>query len=447
MLRLRDGQAVLWEELLPAEVRLLSPELQAVDALLDDERFLAPFVERFWCPIGRPTIPIETYLRLMYLKHRYSLGYETLCKEVTDSLSWRRFARIRLDARAPHPTTLMKLTRRFGPEVVDELNRALLERAVADKLLRSRRLRVDTTAVEADVRHPTDSGLCAHAVSRMSRAVEQVKDAGLARRTPYRDRRRSAGKAVRRLSAALGRGGNSRPAVDRLTGELHALAKSAARQARRVLANATRALRQGARQGGAQAARLAHELEGAGRVIAQTAARLAGQRTIPDRMVSLSDRDARPIRRGKPLKPTEFGYKASIADSPEGFVVSHQLYAGNPNDAYTLEEAVRAAQRVGMRVTTVLADRSYGNEVGDRALGRCGISDSVIPRAGRAAPIQRTRGWRRRYRFRAGAEGRISALKRGRGWTRSRLKGYAGARIWTGLGVFTHNLDRMAALG
>ena len=84
------------------------------DALLDDERFLAPFVERFWCPIGRPTIPIETYLRLMYLKHRYSLGYETLCKEVTDSLSWRRFARIRLDARAPHPTTLMKLTRRFG---------------------------------------------------------------------------------------------------------------------------------------------------------------------------------------------------------------------------------------------------------------------------------------------------------------------------------------------
>ena len=252
---------------------------------------------------------------------------------------------------------------------------------------------------------------------------------------------------MRRLSAALGRGGNSRPAVDRLTGELHALAKSTARQARRVLANATRTLRQGARQGGAQAVRLAHELEGAGRVIAQTAARLAGQRTIPDRMVSLSDRDARPIRRGKPLKPTEFGYKASIADSPEGFVVSHQLYAGNPNDAYTLEEAVRAAQRVGMRVTTVLADRSYGNEVGDQALGRCGISDSVIPRAGRAAPIQHTRGWRRRYRFRAGAEGRISALKRGRGWTRSRLKGYAGARIWTGLGVFTHNLDRMAALG
>jgi IS5 family transposase len=68
-----------------------------VDALLDDERFLAPFVERFSCPIGRPKIPMESYLRLMYLKHRYGLGYETLVKEVSDSTSWRRFCRIPLD--------------------------------------------------------------------------------------------------------------------------------------------------------------------------------------------------------------------------------------------------------------------------------------------------------------------------------------------------------------
>ena len=80
MLRLRDGQATVWEELLPEQVRLLSPELEAIDALLADERFLSPFIERFWCPVGRPTIPIETYLRLMYLKHRHGLGYATLCK-------------------------------------------------------------------------------------------------------------------------------------------------------------------------------------------------------------------------------------------------------------------------------------------------------------------------------------------------------------------------------
>jgi IS5 family transposase len=129
MLRLRDGQATVWEELLPAEVRLLSAELAAIDRLLDDGRFLEPFTQRFACPIGRPTVPIESYLRLMYLKHRYGLGDETLCKEVADSLSWRRLCRIRLDGRVPHPTTLAKATRRFGPEVVEELNRGLLRAA------------------------------------------------------------------------------------------------------------------------------------------------------------------------------------------------------------------------------------------------------------------------------------------------------------------------------
>ena len=72
MLRLRDGQLVLWEAVLPAQAKLLSAELAEIDALLDDDRFLAPFVARFACTIGRPTVPIETYL--MYLKHRYGLG-------------------------------------------------------------------------------------------------------------------------------------------------------------------------------------------------------------------------------------------------------------------------------------------------------------------------------------------------------------------------------------
>ena len=317
----------------------------------------------------------------------------------------------------------------------------LLERVVADKLLRGRRLRVD--CIEADVRYPTDSGLCAHAVSRLGQAVNRVKAAGLAVRTAFRDRRRSAGKAVRRVSGALSRGGNTRPAVDRQTAALHQIATRAARQAARVLQNARRALRETGRGGRAQVARLEGELAWAERVIAQTATRLAGQRTIADRVISLSDTDARPIRRGKPQKPTEFGYKASVADSPEGFVVSHQIYAGSPLDARTLEAAIAGAQAIGMRVTTVLADRGYGDVVGDEALERRGIHDAVIPRRGKPAPIQQTRSWRRRYRYRSGAEGRISGRKGGRGWARSRLKGLAGATIWAGHGVFTHNLDRM----
>lgn len=233
----------LWEQLLREEIHLRPGDLAAIDRLLDDPRFLAPFVAHFDCPIGRPTIPIDSYLHLMYLKHRYGLGYETLVGEMADSLSWRFFCRLGLDKRPPHPTTLVKLTRRFGPGIVEDLNRALLERAVADEVLRGRRLRVDTTAIEADVRYPTDSGLCAHAISRLGRAVKAVKAAGLASRTRFRGRRRSTGKAVRKASGALSRGGSTRPAVDRQTAALYELASGAAPQAKRVLVNARRALK------------------------------------------------------------------------------------------------------------------------------------------------------------------------------------------------------------
>ena len=73
----------------------------------------------------------------MFGKFRYRLGYESLCAEVSDSISWRRFCRIPLDAWVPHPTTLMKLTTRCGEAAVAGLNEALLAKAAEGKLLRT----------------------------------------------------------------------------------------------------------------------------------------------------------------------------------------------------------------------------------------------------------------------------------------------------------------------
>jgi IS5 family transposase len=156
MLRERSVGESLWEAVLPAELRELPAELGKVDAILDDDRFLAPFRSRLTSKIGRPTIPVETCLRLLYLKHRYALGCETLCREVADSFTWRRFCRIALDGRVPDASTLMKLTTRLGRGLLEELNAELLALAVGRKVLRSRRLRVDTSVVEADIRSPTD---------------------------------------------------------------------------------------------------------------------------------------------------------------------------------------------------------------------------------------------------------------------------------------------------
>ena len=305
----------------------------------------------------------------------------------------------------------MKLTKRLGPELLEELNAELLSVAVERKVLRSRRLRVDTTIVEADIRSPTDSGLCAHAVSRLTRLAKRIKAAGLAPRGRLRDRRRSVGKRVRAISAARVRGRHALATLDRLTGEIAERAKQTVREAR-VLARSARRSARRKRTGVALVERMERELEAAEQVLAQTELRLAGQRTIPDRRVSLVDPDARPIRIGSPIRPTQFGYKARIADTGEGFVIADIPQRGAPTDGSLLDGAIAQARRSGMQLRSVYGDRGFGTSTGDAALAKHEIGDAVIPRQQRAAPREHTRNWKRRYRYRNGLEGRISQLKR-----------------------------------
>src|ERR1700689_264868 len=200
MFRTVGDQPSLRESRLPAEVLRLPAELARVDALLDDPVFFAPFAPYFHPVIGRPSTPVECYLRLMFLKFRYRLGYESLCAEVADSISWRRFCRIPLGAKVPHPTTLMKLTTRCGEAAVAGLNEALLARAAEAKLLRAARVRTDTTVIPANVAYPTDSGLLAKAAGKLTRTVRRVQAAGGATGTRMTDRRRAAARRVREIA-------------------------------------------------------------------------------------------------------------------------------------------------------------------------------------------------------------------------------------------------------
>src|SRR5215208_3921688 len=157
MLRTTNSQPSLWEAILPEGCLGLPAELARVDRLLDDPAFLVPLAGHFDPRIGRPSVPLDTYLRIMFLKFRYRLGYELLCREVADSISWQRFCRLPLGGQVPHATTLVKLTRRVGPAVVDQLNETLLTKAAAHKVLRTHKVRVDTTVVEANLAYPTDA--------------------------------------------------------------------------------------------------------------------------------------------------------------------------------------------------------------------------------------------------------------------------------------------------
>ena len=74
MLVTTNPQQTLWETILPPGYQDLPKELAAVDELLDDPAFFEPYRAHFSRLLGRPSIPIETYLRVMFLKHRYRLG-------------------------------------------------------------------------------------------------------------------------------------------------------------------------------------------------------------------------------------------------------------------------------------------------------------------------------------------------------------------------------------
>jgi transposase, IS5 family len=456
-----SDQPTLWEAILPSELLVLPAELARVDALLDDPVFFAPFAAYFDARIGRPSIPMETYLRLMFLKFRYRLGYELLCREVADSISWQRFCRIPLGIRVPHPTTLMKITSRCGDEAVAGLNEALLAKAATGKLLRTDKVRADTTVVEADVGYPTDSGLLAKAVGAMARSVARIKAAGGATRTHARDRRRSAGRRARSIASKLRlrnqqHRDEAQAAVRRITGELADIAEAAMRDVAAVLHNAKRALRtvSGVRKGRLQQAinHLDTVVGRTERVVAQTRSRLAG--VMPEsahRLVSLHDVDARPIRKGRLGKPVEFGYKAQVIDNADGVILDHGVVLGNPPDAPQLAPAIeRITRRTGGPPRAVTADRGNGHAAVDDDLHRLGVRSVAIPRASKIGAARREfehqRAFRDKVKWRTGSEGRINHLKRSYGWNRTELTGIKGARIWCGQGVFAHNLVKISAL-
>ena len=461
MLRTVNDQPTLWDSILPAELLVLPAELARVDVLLDDPAFFAPFAPYFDARIGRPSIPMETYLRLMFLKFRYRLGYESLCREVGDSISWQRFCRIPFGTRVPHPTTLMKITTRCGDAAVAGLNEALLVKAADAKLLRTDKVRADTTVVEADVAYPTDSGLLAKAVAKIARTVDRIKADGGATRTQSRDRRRAAGRRARSIAGKLKlRGAQQRDeaqaTVQRITGELAGLAEAAMRDADAVVRNARRALGKATGQTRGRLHRAINELDTTlqrtRRVVAHTRSRLAG--VMPDsssRLVSLHDPDARPIRKGRLGKPVEFGYRAQIVDNADGVILDHNVEIGNPPDAPQLAPAIkRIIRRTGRAPRAVTADRGYGEARVEDELHELGVRSVAIPRKSKPGAARREfehrRAFREKVKWRTGSEGRINHIKRSYGWNRTELTTIDGARTWCGHGVFAHNLVKIGAL-
>lgn len=453
MLRLAGGQVEsLFDDALPVEVRELPGDLARLDALLGDGALLDP-IERAWEQAalghGRPTIPMASYVRLMVVKQRTGWGYETLVREVSDSLHLRRFCLIALTERVPDESTVRKLTRRLGADVVDEITRLVIGKAEREARFRARAVRVDSTVVEADVRYPSDAVLALQGARALAR--EGRKLGGLLAGEAVRvvDRSRQIGKTVRQVSRTLARRTGRRTAeVIELNAKAGRAIARSVREARRLAAQARAAARGRGARAKLRAARQLDELAGrCERVARQIEQRSRGEQ-ITDRLVSLADPDARPIRKGKLGRPNEFGYVAQIAEVTQntkrgarGYVLPAATAPGNAGENTLLPDTVQERERLKTKPREVALDGAFGQHKSREQLTP--IDPERLFVSGREEPgSRRTR--KRLARYRTGAEGRISHLKRSYGLKRSRLKGHQGQRIWTGWAILTYNLDTLA---
>jgi IS5 family transposase len=236
----------------------------------------------------------------------------------------RQFARAYL-ARAPDDTALIRWAKLVGPATLAALNGRAVGLARSLKVTRGRKLRVDTSVVEADIRHPTDSGLLGDGVRVLSRLLRRARSAfGAAADLgagAFRTRTRSARRAARELHRLARRKGEAvaeqmRDAYRRLI----AVAEASRRQAAKVAA----ALRDAAGAEGrrllAQFGRFPPLVE---RAIAQATRRALGGESVPakEKVLSLFEPGAQVIVRRKAGKPAESGRKLWL-DEVEGGIVS-----------------------------------------------------------------------------------------------------------------------------
>ena len=328
-----------------------------------------------------------------------------------------------------------------------ELSRELIQKTRREKRFRTRAARIDSTVVEADVRYPTDSGLAASGVRALAREGRKLAMKVKEKRTAVRDRSRAVGKRLRTIPR---RSGAAKAEVLKLTEQTGELLARSVKETRRLAAVARRKARGRGAHAKLKAARKLDELaDRCERVVEQITKRVRGE-PIKDRLVSLWDPDARPICKGKLGKPTEFGYVDQLCEVTQntkpgarGFVLPPATAPGNPTENALLPDTVAELQNLGLTVREVALDGGFMPTPSNDALAALN-PDRVHITGRQEQGSGRTR--RRMQRYRAGAEGRISHLKRGYGLRRSRLKGDEGHQTWNGWATFTCNTHTYTTL-
>lgn len=186
---------------------LREPWMTHSDAALNDEQLLEIVQQALSqrCTKsktrGRPATPAEVVVRMLLLKHIYNWSYQDLTREVRANLVYRDFTGIGA-GKVPDDKTMGRLGRQLGPEVVEKIHQRVVEIAREHKVVRGRKMRVDTTVVETNIHYPTDSSLLGDGVRVLIRVMKQAGSALSDATTKVRDCLRSVRRRILEISQA-----------------------------------------------------------------------------------------------------------------------------------------------------------------------------------------------------------------------------------------------------
>ncbi|PYQ92656.1 MAG: ISNCY family transposase [Acidobacteria bacterium] len=456
MVQRRQRERSLFEVLLPDGHKLWPDWLRRIDTALEDDRVIdvvAQALEKRWPHSrrrGRLGTPAEIVIRILILKHLFDWSYDDLEHEVRANLVYRAFTRI--DAGdVPDAKTILKIARVLGPEVIEQLNRQVVEVAKRAGVTHGRRFRIDTTVVETNVHYPTDSTLLQDGVRALTRTMHQGCAALGEPTSQVRSRLRSVARrciAIRLQS----RGERHRPALvrsyRRLMSTTHAVVRDASTMIRR-LGQRVRTMTANAAARVQRVQRRLQELRPiVERVLEQTDARVLGGDThVADKVLSVFEPHTEAIRKGKMVKPTEFGKLITIQEADHQIISAYEVHAKRPADVTLWTAALDRHRTIfGRAPDLATADRGFSSAKNEQAARDRGVRRIVLPWRGPKSAARRAyerQHWfRRGQRWRVGSEGRISVLKRRHGLIRCRYHGLDGMHRWVGLGVMANNLLR-----
>ena len=400
---------------------------------------------------GRPGFPAEVVLRLLILKHVRNWSYAVLEREARANLVYRNFTRVGA-GKMPDAKTMGRWGVALGPTAVKEIHDRVVQIAQARKVVRGRRMRVDTTVVESNIHYPTDSSLLGDGVRVLTRSMRKITELAGAVGAKLRDRSRSVKWRVLEIArAARGKAPPSRDMLKTAYGNLLQVTGRVVGQARRFseeidtgVKRCMTIVQQTALEGHRQV--LDVMVPRVRQVMRQARARIfRGDARSEGKIVSIFEPSTEVIRKGKAAKPTEFGKLVKLQEAENQIIVDYEVYAQRPNDSDLLIPAIEVhAAKLG-RVPHLLATDagfySAKNEIAAQARGvkRVCISNRSTKSADRRRE-QKKRWFRSGQRWRTGCEGRISVSKRRHGLNRCRYPGDDGMKRWVGLGIIADNL-------